>query len=350
MALDLLRPCDCIIFPLLHFFRGHLVEEEEEDNDYSIPQSIKDVNKLNKILIQKYPETLPIIRILSSRSEQELKVIGELFVKKTGRALSDVLGLRLKEKDIPFGELARALAMSSAAYDAVALFFAIEGTGADEDVIIEILVGRTNAEIEAIKVEYERLFFQSLVSALEIESTSVFRTQFYKLIIALISIPRSESTEVEEAIVFSDIERLYDAGEGRFGADNAVFIEILSTRSLAHLRRIVDLYGVKTLKKRDFLTVVKSEFSGDFEKAVVKLLLSAQHLDMHIAELFHRALHAWGRKDDLLIRLVVRYRDPKVMAPIKTAYHTRYHRDLIGQIRWKTGGDYERLLITLIHQ
>ncbi|KAJ1569735.1 hypothetical protein HK096_002091, partial [Nowakowskiella sp. JEL0078] len=135
MSFDFLRPCDPLISPILYFFRGAFKLDEDDlfDTDNTLPQSVKDMLKLDAILVQKYPP-----------ADKVLVEIARLYVEKTGRSLSDVLGLRLKgwlcfpsllpaqlnffhsEKEILFGELARALVLPSIEYDAYELHYAIE--------------------------------------------------------------------------------------------------------------------------------------------------------------------------------------------------------------------------------
>lgn len=47
----------------------------------------------------------------------------------------------------------------------------------------------------------------------------------------------SRTEGVSEQLIDSDARALYEAGEGRKGKDCSVFIEILTTRSAAHLRK-----------------------------------------------------------------------------------------------------------------
>jgi hypothetical protein len=50
---------------------------------------------------------------------------------------------------------------------------------------------------------------------------------------------RDESDTVNDKLAQDDAEALYKAGEGRWGTDEAKFIEILTTRSRAHLLAVL---------------------------------------------------------------------------------------------------------------
>jgi len=62
---------------------------------------------------------------------------------------------------------------------------------------------------------------------------------------------------------------LYNAGEGKIGTDEMTFIQILASRSLSHLKKVFEQY--QTQHGRTMETVVKKEFGGDLEKALVAI-------------------------------------------------------------------------------
>lgn len=55
-----------------------------------------------------------------------------------------------------------------------------------------------------------------------------------------------------------------------------------------------------------------------------------------------------GTKDEMLIRLAVRCRDPTLMHAIKQAYQAQYGKSLNSRIAGETSGDYEKLLLAII--
>lgn len=66
-----------------------------------------------------------------------------------------------------------------------------------------------------------------------------------------------------------DVDALYRAGVGRAGTDEAAFIAILASRSEPHLRAVFAAYEQKY--REPFEKVVKKEFSGDIEDALLGL-------------------------------------------------------------------------------
>jgi len=57
-----------------------------------------------------------------------------------------------------------------------------------------------------------------------------------------------------------------------------------------------------------------------------------------------------GTNDEKLIRLVVRFRAPYFIEPIKEAYKTKYGKTLGKRIKGETSGDYQKLLLACIHE
>lgn len=239
-----------------------------------------------------------------------------------------------------FGKLCVALSKSILEYDVYCLHEAIAGLGTDEDCLIEILVGRTNHDIEAINRAYQEKYRKTLEKDIKGDTSGYFRA----LLVALVQGNRDETNAQRD--VKSDVEALYRAGEGRLGTDESAFISVLCGRPEAHLRQVFAQYQQRyghTMER-----VIKSEFSGDLKKALINLVKSITNRNEFIAEQFEDSMKGMGTKDDKLIRLTVRYRDPMIIAPIKEAYKTMYGKSLKKRIEGDTSGDYRRLLLTCI--
>jgi len=100
----------------------------------------------------------------------------------------------------------------------------------------------TNAELAQIKAMYP-----GLEKEVEKETSGNFR----KVLMELLKCKRDESIVVNERNAEADADAFYRAGEKKLGTDDSKFIEILTTRSIAHLAavdRCVDLRHVTTHK------------------------------------------------------------------------------------------------------
>jgi len=239
-----------------------------------------------------------------------------------------------------FGKLCIALSKSILDFDVYCLHDAIAGLGTDEDCLIEILVGRTNADIQAICKAYKEKYRNSLENDIRGDTSGYFR----RLLVALIQGKRDETNNQYD--VKADVEALYRAGEGRMGTDESAFISILCGRSDVHLRQVFAQYQKKYSHSVE--KAVKNEFSGDIKKALISLVKSITNRNEYIAEQFENSMKGLGTKDNKLIRLTVRYRDPAIIKPIKDAYQTMYGKSLKKRIEGDTSGDYRKLLLTCI--
>lgn len=82
--------------------------------------------------------------------------------------------------------------------------------------------------------------------------------------------------------------------------------------------------------------------------SLFSLVRSISNRAYHIASLFEKSMAGMGTKDNKLIRLTVRHRDPPVMALIKAAYFAQFGKSLYSRVDGETSGDYGRALLTII--
>ncbi|VDP70460.1 unnamed protein product [Echinostoma caproni] len=103
---------------------------------------------------------------------------------------------------------------------------------------------------------------------------------FQHLCVALLQADREELSEeqVQKALsqgvqsvvnmdlVHKDVEDLYDAGAGKVGTDESVFIRILCKRSVWHLYLVNKRYQEQY--EKTLMEAIESETSGDFGDAL----------------------------------------------------------------------------------
>jgi len=241
-----------------------------------------------------------------------------------------------------FGKLCCALSMSIIEFDVKCLHDAIDGVGTDDDCLMEILVGRTNSDINALRTEYKKTYNKDIEDDVKGDTSGYVK----RLYTVLLQGNRDETNVARDAV--ADAEALYRAGEGKIGTDEMAFISILCNRPDSHLRNVFDIYQQKhghTIEK-----AISKEFSGDIKKALTNLVASIRNKSEYIASLFEKSMKGMGTDDDKLIRLVVRHRAPNVINPIKQAYQTKYGKSLAKRIKGDTSGDYCKLLLACIHK
>ncbi|TPX34746.1 hypothetical protein SmJEL517_g02777 [Synchytrium microbalum] len=239
-----------------------------------------------------------------------------------------------------YGHLAVACCMNLADYDAKCLYDAMAGLGTDEDALIEILVGRTNAEMMAIKAAYARMYNKDLEKVVKSEVGG----NFEKTLVVLLQAHRVETQEKLDPA--ADVQALYAAGEGRIGCDPLIFISILCNRSDAHLQQVYELYMRNHGK--DITKVIKSETGHHLEKTLLGIVASTRDRPAYIAELIEKSMAGVGCNEHALTRLVARHRDPRVMSLIKAAYQRLYNKTLYARVQSETGHHFRELLVTII--
>jgi hypothetical protein len=103
-----------------------------------------------------------------------------------------------------------------AIFDAESVRDAVAGFGTDEEELIEVLAGRTNAELHAIKQAYHELFKRDL----ERDVANDLGGDMKRFFIGLVQGQRDETGQVLD--VNGDVQQLYSAGAGRWGTDGTL--------------------------------------------------------------------------------------------------------------------------------
>jgi len=136
--------------------------------------------------------------------------------------------------------------------DIILLHQAMDGPGTKEKVLNDVLLGRSNADLRAIKDLYKKTFRTSLES--DIKADLSMKTERHFLMV-LSANRNEESAPVIPQQIDSDVMELYKATEGRTGTDELLVCNILSQRSDAQIRAIA--YSYKQKFTRDLETVIK---------------------------------------------------------------------------------------------
>lgn len=137
--------------------------------------------------------------------------------------------------------------------DVVQLHDAMDGPGTKESVLNDVLLGRSNADMQAIKAMYRTTFRTSLES--DIKADLSMKTERHFLMV-LAANRNEESAPVIPQQVDQDVMELYKATEGKVGTDELLVCNILTQRSDAQIRAIAHTYKQKFT--RDLETVIKN--------------------------------------------------------------------------------------------
>lgn len=156
-----------------------------------------------------------------------------------------------------------------------------------------------------------------------------------------------ESTPIILQELDRDCSELHQATEGKVGTDQVTVCSIISARSDGQIRAIAQHYQQKY--HIALVDVIKKEFSGHMEDALLLMINRALDRAMTDAVQLEDTMKGAGTKDELLVDRVVRVHwDKGHLDQVKKAYMHRYKRDLIARVTGETRGDFEKLLIACL--
>ncbi|XP_067461730.1 annexin A1a [Thunnus thynnus] len=294
-----------------------------------------DAAVLEKAIKAKGVDENTIIEILVKRSNEQRQQIKEAYQQASGKPLESAMKSALKGD---LEDVVLALLKTPAQYDAQQLKLAMKGLGTDEDTLIEIMSSRTNREILDMKKAYKEDYKKDLEDDIRSDTSGDFRT-------ALLTLCKAGRTEgVCEQLIDSDARALYEAGEGRKGKDCSVFIDILTTRSALHLRKVFDRYS--KYSKVDVAKAIDLEMKGDIESCLTAVVKCAGSKSAFFAEKLYLAMKGKGTRKNILTRIMVS-RSEIDMKHIKNEYKKNYGKTLHQDILDDTKGDYEKILLAL---
>jgi annexin A7/11 len=282
-----------------------------------------------------------LIRILATKDPLQVNTMRDAYARLHRR---DLVADIKSETSSWFEAGLVALARGPLLNDVHLLREAMSGLGTKEKALNDVLLSRSNADINAIKSEYHRVFHRRLED--DVKGDLSMKTERHFMIV--LQAQRAEdAAPIVKAEIDRDVNDLYNATEAKMGTDEMKVCSILTTRNDSQLRAIAYEYQQKFA--RNLEDVIRKEFSGHMEDALLFQLRSGVDKYMHQATLLEDAMAGAGTKDYLLVSRIVRFHwDRNHMANVRGAYEKRYHRNLASRIKGETSGDYERLMLACI--
>ncbi|ETE69011.1 Annexin A1 [Ophiophagus hannah] len=290
-----------------------------------------DVVALNKAITAK------VLESCSSAGQNPISLDIFLFPMYCWKPLEEALKKALKSN---LEDVVVAMLKTPAEFDADELRYSMKGLGTDEDILVEILASRNNKEIRDLNIQYQEAFKRDLAKDIVSDTSG----DFQKALLALAKGDRNENPHVNEELVDNDARKLYEAGERKKGTDVNTFIEILTTRSPMHLRRVFKRY--QSYSKHDMEKVLDLELKGDIENCLTAIVKCAVSKPAFFAEKLYLAMKGSGTRHRTLNRIMVS-RAEIDMNEIKGFYKAKYGVSLCQAILDETKGDYEKILVAL---
>ncbi|CCC05003.1 unnamed protein product [Sordaria macrospora k-hell] len=300
-----------------------------------------DADRLRKAMKGWGTDEKELIRVLADKDPLQINLLREAFSKRHRR---DLIADIKSETSSWFEEGLVMLARGPLLNDVHMLYNAMDGAGTNEDILNDILLRRSNADLKAIKAEFSRVFRRSLEEMVRGELSMKTERHF---MIVLGATRAEDAAPVVKADIDRDVDDIYNATEGKIGTDEMRVCSILSLRNNNQIRAIS--YEYRQKYARDLDTVIqKQEFSGHMKDALLIQLRHGTDKYMLQARLLEDAMAGLGTKDRLLTsRLVRAHWDRENLRNVKNAYEQRYKTKLYKRVQGETSGDYQRLLVAI---
>lgn len=226
-------------------------------------------------------------------------------------------------------------------YDADSTRKAVKGLGTKEWLLNDVLLGRSNEDIHAIKTAYEHSFHRSLVQDVK-DDLSMKTADLFTAV--LLGNRQNEYAPINHQTIESNARAIHETTAGRVVNDATEVCAIFARSSNAELRAINHAFQERyhlSLEKH-----IRESFSGHLEDALVHILRSANDPVMRDACLINSCI---GSADELLVSRIVRLHwNRPHMTQVKLAYRHKFGEDLVSRVRNEVQGDCGRLLVALL--
>lgn len=282
-----------------------------------------------------------LIRNLARLSPLEVPVIIDTYKVRHNRSLE----ADIKSETSGYFELAlTSILLGPLRHDVWCLHKALKGAGTNESLLDDVLIGRSNADMNAIKQAYHNTYYRSLES--DIRSDLSAKTE--RMYMMILSATRQEdSAPITPQAVEADVSEIYRATQGKTSTEKLTVCSILTNRSDAHIRAIALAFEQRY--RISLETVIRNVFSFHMENALVRMVRTGTDRAMRDAVALEDCMKGLGTKDEMLVSRVVRLHwDRAHTAQVKGAYQARFKRDLISRIKGETSGNYQRTLVAMI--
>ncbi|KAG7491039.1 annexin A3 [Solea senegalensis] len=212
--------------------------------------------------------------------------------------------------------------------DAQTLKEAMDGIGTKEDILIDILTHRDNAERQLIRKAYQDATGNDLVDDLQSET----RGDFEDLVVALVRTPAE-----------FDCHEVMDAIKGA-GTKDSVLIEIFASRTNQEIKALNDVH----LKEKEYLLIrdLRDELNGDIRKAMLLLVegerdesadVNEQEAVQDAEAMYQAGEDKWGTDESTFI---------EILSLVK--YKNISEKSLQKSIESEMSGELEELMVAIV--
>lgn len=283
-----------------------------------------------------------LIAVLTKPDPLQMALLRQTFAQRhSGRSLEHDIE---KETGGYFRDGLLALVRGPLIQDVHVANKSIKGIGTKESFMNDVLLGRSNADLRAIKQVYHQTFHHTLDDDVK-NDLSLKTERLFSMVLA--ANRAEESTPVYPQEIDRDVAELHRSMEGRVGTDQVTVCSVLSSRSDGQIRAIAHAFQTKYHTSLE--AQIEKEFSGHMEDALLLIVRRATDRAMSDAVQLEESMKGLGTKDELLVNRVVSVHwDRAHMDQVKKAYQHRFKKNLVDRIKGETRGDQERLLVACL--
>lgn len=303
----------------------------------SNPTPEEDAEALQKAMKGRGTDEEAIIKIISNRTNSVRQQIKEAFKKKFDKDLIDELKSELGGN---FEDVVVALFESPLDYDALNLYNAMKGAGTDEDALIEIIASKPGWVLQKIKDKYKEKYKKDLEEDIKDDTSG----DFQKILLKILKCERSKNNDPNKEECTKKAQELFDAGEGQWGTDESIFINILTQSSPQELAVIAKEYH--RISGNTIMEGIRKEFSSDVKDLLETIIYAIISPSEYFASRINKAIKGAGTNDKVLIRVLVS-RNELDMEYIRKYYKQLYKKEMVEDIRDDCSGDYQKVLVEL---
>lgn len=297
-----------------------------------------EVEQLEKVVSGK-DESGFVDFTLNHSNDQRVK-LREDYQSKYSRDL-------LKDIDSKFGgdfkTVMTGLYESPAEFDADLLYKAMKGIGCDKEVITEVLCFRTPERINEIKAKFNEKYGKDLVAEIKDETSGDYR----KIAVALLDGKRDSNSSPNLENCTNIAKEIYDAGEGKIGTNEDVFIKYFTTLSPEELLIVCKEYHKN--HKKNMLDTIDNEFDSHVRDLLKIILYSLYAPTEFYARQINASVAGIGTADNKLIRSIIARADIDMKKIIKY-YKKIFNKDMVEDIKSDISGNYQKVIVGLINK
>jgi len=218
---------------------------------------------------------------------------------------------------------------------------AAKGVGSNAMVLMSILCGRTNAEMEILKKTYFRMYTRDLGKLLASELHGDNERLIFNCLQAGEEEYDPQFHTTEKAI--EDAETIHSQGQGRMFTNERAIFKIICASPPEHLENInrayADKFGYALWK------AMEKELCGNAERGCIHLVNMKLKPYDAVARLIKSACAGFGTDELLLTTCVIRYQ--YIMNFVQPAHIELFSKSIQDRIRSETRGKYRDILLAV---